>query len=153
MGVSIEAQTDLDSKYSKAVRKVLDLFTDRLLSPWLWNDFLFQFTPTGMEQRKTIQYLHDFTKTVIQRKKKEIMDQMAKDKNNLNATMSQLGSKRVLAFLDNLLTQNINDPNSLTDEDIRSEVDTFMSAGQDTSSATVQFALQLIGHYPDVQVL
>lgn len=152
MGVSIEAQTDLDSKYSKAVRKVLDLFTDRLLSPWLWNNFLFQFTPTGMEQRKTIQYLHDFTKTVIQRKKKEIMDQMAKNETNLNATMTQLGNKRVLAFLDNLLTQNINDPNSLTDEDIRSEVDTFMSAGQDTSSATVQFALQLIGHNPEVQV-
>ena len=61
MGVSIEAQTDPESKYSKAVRKVLDLFTLRFLSPWLWSDYVFPFTPTGWEQRKTIRFLNDFT--------------------------------------------------------------------------------------------
>ena len=70
----------------------------------------------------------------------------------IEETMNDIGTKRVLAFLDNLLTQNIKNPESFTEKDVRAEVDTFMSAGQDTSSATTQFALQLIGHYPDVQV-
>lgn len=152
MGVDIHAQTDPESKYSKAVRKVLDLFTIRLLSPWLWNDYIFELSPTGWEQRKTIKFLHNFTETVIRKKKQEITDRMAKNGGtDLARAMDEIGNKRVLAFLDNLLTQNIHDPNSLSDEDIRSEVDTFMSAGQDTSSATIQFALQLIGHHPDVQ--
>lgn len=151
MGVNINAQTDPESKYSKAVRKVLDLFTLRFLSPWLWNDLIFQMTPTGIEQRKTIKFLHNFTVTVIKQKKKEILDKMRTGGADLEATMNDIGTKRVLAFLDNLLTQNIKDPNSLSDEDIRSEVDTFMSAGQDTSSATIQFALQLIGNHPEVQ--
>lgn len=151
MGVSINAQTDPESKYSKAVRKVLDLFTIRFLSPWLWNDYIFQLSPTGMDQRRTIRFLHDFTISVIKKKKKEIIDSMKSGGTDLAATMNELGTKRVLAFLDSLLTQSINDPNSLSDEDIRSEVDTFMSAGQDTSSATIQFALQLIGNHPEVQ--
>lgn len=152
MGVSINAQTDPESKYSRAVRKVLDLFTLRFLSPWLWNDTIFQLSPTGMEQRRTIRFLHDFTTSVIKRRTKEITDKMSCDGTALEATMSELGTKRVLAFLDSLLTQRIKDPASLSDEDIRSEVDTFMSAGQDTSSATIQFALQLIGNHPEVQV-
>lgn len=151
MGVNINAQTDPESKYSKAVRKVLDLFTLRFLSPWQWNDAIFQMTPTGREQGQTIQFLHDFTVSVIKQKKKEILDKMKSGGTDLAATMNDIGSKRVLAFLDNLLTQNINDPSSLSDEDIRSEVDTFMAAGQDTSSATIQFALQLIGNHPKVQ--
>lgn len=153
MGVSIEAQTDPESKYSKAVRKVLDLFTLRFLSPWLWNSVVFALSPTGIEQRRTIRYLHEFTKSVIRRKKQEIMDRLAASgADDLQQTMSDIGTKRVLAFLDNLLTQNLKEPGSLSDEDIRAEVDTFMSAGQDTSSATIQFALQLIGHHPLVQV-
>ncbi|CAG2172884.1 unnamed protein product [Oppiella nova] len=156
MGVSIDAQTDPESKYSKAVRKVLDLFTVRFLSPWLWNDTLFQLTPTGFEQRKTIKYLHDFTDAVIKRKKAEIIQRLKGNGGsasgaNIDETMNDIGTKRVLAFLDNLLTQNIKNPEQFTERDIRAEVDTFMSAGQDTSSATTQFALQLIGHYPDVQ--
>jgi cytochrome P450 len=71
----------------------------------------------------------------------------------IEETMNDIGTKRVLAFLDNLLTQNIKDPQHFTEYDVRAEVDTFMSAGQDTSSATVQFSLQLIGHYPEVQVI
>lgn len=65
MGVSIDAQTDPESKYSKAVRKVLDLFTLRFLNPLLWNEYIFSITPTGFEQRKTIKFLHDFTDGVI----------------------------------------------------------------------------------------
>lgn len=125
MGVNINAQTDPDSKYSKAVRKVLDLFTLRFLSPWQWNDIIFQMTPTGMEQRRTIKFLHNFTVSVIKQKKKEILDKMKSGGTDLKATMSDIGTKRVLAFLDNLLTQNINDPNSLSDEDIRSEGELF----------------------------
>ncbi|KPM09401.1 cytochrome P450-like protein 21 [Sarcoptes scabiei] len=156
MGVQIEAQIDPESRYSKAVRKVLDLFTERFLSPWLWNDWIFSWSPTAKKQAETIDFLHRFTRTIIQRRKKEFNERLQASNGDLddligNDNNDDGTNKRVLAFLDSLLMQNFKDPGSWTDEDIRSEVDTFMSAGQDTSSATVQFALQLIGHHPEVQ--
>lgn len=143
MGVKISAQTDPNSSYPKAVRKVLDLFTLRFLSPWQWNNLLFQLTPSGFEQRRLIRFLHKFTTTVIKRKREKMISET-----NPIAEEPVDGNKKVLAFLDILLTQE----SEFSDEDIRSEVDTFMSAGQDTSSATIQFALQLIGNHPEVQV-
>ena len=146
MGVSIEAQTDLDSTYHKAVQTVLELFTLRVLSPWLWNDYLFRLRPTGFKQRRTIKYLHNFTNKVIKRRKQE----MVQSSNQIKSSSAD-SNKNVLAFLDNLLTVNMQQPEMLSLEDVRAEVDTFMSAGQETTSATLQFALQLIGHHPKVQ--
>ena len=120
----------------------MNLFTFRFLTPWLWNDYLFQMTSYGMDQRRIIKYLHGFTNSVINRKKQE----MAQGK--FNSTKS----KKVLAFLDNLLTQQkMQHGATFSEEDIRAEVDTFMGAGHETTSATVQFALLLIGHHPEIQ--
>ncbi|KAG8235468.1 hypothetical protein J437_LFUL014098 [Ladona fulva] len=54
------------------------------------------------------------------------------------------------ALLD-LLLETAENGESLTDEDIREEVDTFMFAGHDTISSCFSWTLYLLGHHPDVQ--
>ena len=79
---------------------------------------------------------------------------MEENKENcIESTVSEIGCKRRLAFLDSLLIHHISNPNEFTELDIRQEVDTFMFEGHDTTSAAIEFALLLIGHDPDVQVL
>lgn len=56
-----------------------------------------------------------------------------------------------MAFLDLLL--ECSDDAKLSDEDIREEVDTFMSEGHATTAAAVNWALFLLGHHPEIQVV
>lgn len=58
-------------------------------------------------------------------------------------------SKRKMNFLDILL--NSEESNSLTSEDIRQEVDTFMFAGHDTTTTSVSWACWNLAHNPDIQ--
>ncbi|GIX93066.1 probable cytochrome P450 4d20 [Caerostris darwini] len=59
-------------------------------------------------------------------------------------------SRRPKCLLDVLLKLHIED--QVLDEDgVGQEVDTFISAGHDSISVTVKWALYLIGLYPDVQ--
>ena len=37
----------------------------RQRSPWLWNDTLYDFLPSGREHKKCLKVLHDFTNKVI----------------------------------------------------------------------------------------
>ncbi|GLH04909.1 Cytochrome P450 4c3 [Gryllus bimaculatus] len=57
--------------------------------------------------------------------------------------------RRRVAFLDLLLLAARD--GSLSDADIREEVDTFMFEGQDTTEAALSFAIYLLASHPDVQ--
>ncbi|CAG2179943.1 unnamed protein product, partial [Oppiella nova] len=59
------------------------------------------------------------------------------------------GKKR-LAFLDLLLHQHLV-ANTLTLEDLREEVDTFMFAGHDTTAQAISWTLYMLGLHPDIQ--
>ncbi|GFG33543.1 hypothetical protein Cfor_01031 [Coptotermes formosanus] len=61
-----------------------------------------------------------------------------------------IGKKKRMAFLD-MLVEAAEDGAKLTDEEIREEVDTFMFAGHDTTSAAICWTLFLLGLHPDVQ--
>lgn len=58
--------------------------------------------------------------------------------------------KRRLAFLDLLLHQHLVNE-TLTLEDVREEVDTFMFAGHDTTAMAISWTLYMLGLYQDVQ--
>ena len=78
-------------------------------------DFLFQFTPTYKRQQKLIAKLHNFTESVIKARRKEL----------LNNTCQNMDSKKKKALLDLLLTATV-EGKSLSDVEIREEIDTFM---------------------------
>ncbi|RXG57808.1 cytochrome P450 4V2 [Armadillidium vulgare] len=55
-----------------------------------------------------------------------------------------------MSFLD-LLLEYSEDHEILSDEDIREEVDTFMFEGHDTTAASVNWTLYLLGQHPEIQ--
>lgn len=56
------------------------------------------------------------------------------------------------SFIDILFSLLDDNPDQMTDLDIREEVDTFLFEGHDTSSISIAMTLVLLGIYTDVQV-
>ena len=87
----------------------------------------------GHTYEKHLKVVTDFTKTVISEK--------------LAEAEGERGGKK--AFLDMLV--ELSRDGSLSYEDIREEVDTFMFEGHDTTSASMGWTLWCLAHNPDCQ--
>ncbi|XP_023225516.1 cytochrome P450 4C1-like isoform X2 [Centruroides sculpturatus] len=150
MGVEINAQQNEESEYVKSIGKIQELIFRRMMYPWLWSDFVFNLTTSGREFNRLVNIVHNFTRKVITEKKK-IFQQTAyeveiqSEKENI-----YFKSKKRMAFLDLLLYYHFKEK-SLTEVDIREEVDTFMFAGQDTTASAINWALYNLGLYQDIQ--
>nr|KAF6427353.1 cytochrome P450 family 4 subfamily V member 2 [Rousettus aegyptiacus] len=148
MGKNIDAQNNNDSKYVHAVCSLSDTIHQRMKSPWLWFDFSFLMFKKGWEHRRSLQIVHNFTKTVIADRTNEIKkteEFKSEDKN------TSLSKKKRRAFLDLLLSVTDDEGNKLNHNDIQEEVDTFMFEGHDTTAAAINWSLYLLGSYPEVQ--
>ncbi|XP_042897914.1 cytochrome P450 4c3-like [Parasteatoda tepidariorum] len=146
MGIKIEAQRK-DSKYLEALKVASEQFSDRIMKPWVWTDFLYYLTPEGRNYKKNVAAMLQFTSTVIRDRKKEMLSKSYVDVSN----DEDLGeNKKRKAFLDLLLDVHIKE-NMLSERDIREEVDTFMFAGHDTTAMGISWALYNIGLRQDIQ--
>nr|ATW72313.1 cytochrome p450 CYP4V38 [Brachionus calyciflorus] len=137
MGQNVNAQHDQLSEYVRSVARISELVTNRFYDPSEWIEFIYLRTQKGKEYKKCLKALHDFTKKVILERDADLDD-------------TELMSKKRIAFLDLLLKAKREDP-SISFEDIREEVDTFMFEGHDTTAAAASWACQLIGSHPEVQ--
>ncbi|XP_022249547.1 cytochrome P450 4c3-like isoform X2 [Limulus polyphemus] len=150
MGIQIHAQKNIESPYVQAIYEVAEMFMARLIRPWLWPGLLFALSPYGRRFHKSLKELHDFTRKVILNRKVHILNAQKTNEDDF-APDNGIGSlKRPQAFLDLLINHHLNDP-SLTLEDIREEVDTFMFEGHDTTAMGISWTLYLIGLNPAVQ--
>jgi len=126
-------------QFVEAVNKFGKLFSTKTYSPWLHSDFIWSLTSYGRESARCVKIMHKFTRSLIKKRKQEIL--------NKGIEVSQ---KR-LALLDLLLKLHLEDPTAITEEQIREEVDTFVFAAHDTTGIAINTSLFEIGHHPDVQ--
>ncbi|XP_015423728.1 PREDICTED: cytochrome P450 4V2 [Myotis davidii] len=83
---------------------------------------------------------------------KERANEMKRDEEGKSDDKGTTLSKRKRkAFLDLLLNVMDDEGNKLSHEAIREEVDTFMFEGHDTTASGINWALYLLGCYPEVQ--
>ena len=148
MGCSINAQTDQESEYLKAVGRISTLVTQRIYKPWLPILAKFHLTKESKEFDQCIRVLHGFTRTIIHQRRNQ--HSIRKCEVDINGNQDQIGQKQRFAFLDHLLEIS-NCGEHLSDEDIREEVDTFMLGGHDTTATAISWALYLIGRDSEVQ--
>jgi len=152
MGISVNAQIETDSQYIMAVESIIYLIIKRTYSLWsLLPDWMYMLmSADGQHFRKDVTLLHNFTKTVIQHKKRRIYeeDDTSEDVNG----SSYVGTRKKRAFLD-LLLLAAKEGADLSDENIQNEVDTFMAAGSDTTSTTVAMFLYCMAVNPQYQKL
>lgn len=128
--------------YRKKVLRMGDFFLERLFKPWLHLNFIYERTKTGFDEKVVVQGLHRFSETVIRRRK-----MMHKD----IADGRDIFYKKKMALLDMLIKEQQNGKVSLTDQDIREEVDTFMFEGHDTASSIIELMLLMLANHPDIQ--
>ena len=112
----------------------------RFSNLFLFNDFICNLTNTGNQQRKALKVLNDFTAKLF---KKKI--------NSQKSIIEDINHKRKRPFLDILVSFKTEDGKKLSVRDIQEEVNNFMFAGHDTSAATLNWAIYLLGRYPDKQ--
>ncbi|XP_058448074.1 cytochrome P450 4d2-like isoform X2 [Malaya genurostris] len=146
MGTAINAQTDAESKYVKAVTELSYLLAGRFVKVWQRSDFLFNLSPDKRRQDKVIKVLHNFTANIIRSRRQELI---AHGEAGIIGDDS-IGSKKKMAFLDVLLQATV-DGRPLTDKEIQEEVDTFTFEGHDTTTIAISFTLLLLARHQDVQ--
>ncbi|KAK7870826.1 hypothetical protein R5R35_014415 [Gryllus longicercus] len=130
------------------VNRIIIITARRALQPWLHLDFIFYMTTAGRRYKKCLEVLHGTTDRVIMERRKELL-KMGEDLGYSGIDIDDIGRRRRVAFLDLLLLAARD--GSLSDSDIREEVDTFMYAGHDTTEAAISFALSHLPSHPDVQ--
>ncbi|XP_046668651.1 LOW QUALITY PROTEIN: cytochrome P450 4c3-like [Homalodisca vitripennis] len=149
MGHQVQAQSNSDSEYVRAVYEIGSIVQTRQAKLWLQPDWLFRMSSLHKRHQNCINILHSFSNKVITDRKAEISKNKSQGE-QLFDEKEDLGGKKRLAFLD-LLIEASQDGKVLSDEDIREEVDTFMFEGHDTTSAGISWLLFLLGWHPDIQ--
>uniref|UniRef100_A0A131XVF7 Putative cytochrome p450 4w1 n=1 Tax=Ixodes ricinus TaxID=34613 RepID=A0A131XVF7_IXORI len=152
MGKALNAQNNEDLAYVKALIQLGELFLERMITPFADYEGFFRMTAMGKQYNHCLGVLHAFTREVIAERKKDMMATI--DTGSIVGDEDEDRSnhkKKKMPFLDLLLLEHFKDPENITEEDMREEVDTFMFAGHDTTAMGISWALFLIGHSPAAQ--
>ncbi|KAK3084346.1 hypothetical protein FSP39_011928 [Pinctada imbricata] len=140
--LSFETNVQREGKnhpYVHAVKRLSQLLLQRVFTPWFHRDFFYYLSPSGREYAKLTDYVHDFADEIIKSRRLTL----EKDPSRLN--------KRRLDFIDILLAARDSDGEGLSDKEIRSEVDTFLFAGHDTTASALSWIIYCLGRYQDDQ--
>ncbi|XP_055978217.1 cytochrome P450 4A6-like isoform X1 [Sorex fumeus] len=136
-------QTDRKSlSYTQAIEDLKHLFFSRVRNFFHQNDFIYSLTPAGRSYAKACQLAHEHTDRVIQQRKMHLQDE---------GELEKIRKKRHLDFLDILLFAKLEDGSSLSDKDLRAEVDTFMFEGHDTTASGISWILYALATHPEHQ--
>lgn len=131
MGVKADEDKSL---YSHSLDGYFEIFTKRLISPWLWFESTFNLTPDGKKYREYINNMWSFTEKAIQRR---LSEKEREEKLGLESAKRNI-------ILDMIL-------DSFLRSEVRNEIDTLVVAGHDTTGMAVFFTLFLLAHHPDIQ--
>jgi len=96
-------------------------------------------------KKRNLEILHGFTSKVIQERKADLLERKRNSLDEDEGNGHQNKRKKPKAFMDLLLEHQYDNPNEISDTEIREETDTIMFAGHDTTSASVSWTLYLLG--------
>ncbi|GIY13485.1 cytochrome P450 4V2 [Caerostris darwini] len=139
MGAKIGALQNEAEEYVFSLHRLVDVAMSRIWKFWLWPEFIFHCSKIYRENLQYLSVAHGFSRRIIKERKLRYMKgEMGND------------SRRPKCLLDVLLKLHLEDQ-VLDEEGVRQEVDTFISAGHETTAIAVKWTLFLIGLYPEVQ--
>ncbi|NXA15883.1 CP4FN protein, partial [Sapayoa aenigma] len=132
------------SEYIKAILELSSLVVRRQLHPLLHPTWLYRLSPDGRRFARACATVHGFTADVVQHRRQ---------------ALSRLGHQawleghrgRSMDFIDLLLLAKDEDGNTLSDEDIAAEADTFMFEGHDTTASGLAWLFYNLAGHPEYQ--
>ncbi|XP_055258182.1 cytochrome P450 4A24-like [Moschus berezovskii] len=136
-------QTDRNAQsYTQAIKDISHLIYSRLRNGFHQNDLIYRLTPEGHRSHQACHIAHQHTDAVIKERKARLQKE---------GELEKVRSKRHLDFLDILLFARMENGSSLSDEDFRAEVDTFMFEGHDTTASGISWILYALASHPEHQ--
>lgn len=135
-------------KYSTAVSEISHFIVNRFRNPKYMFDAVYKRSEDGKAFQKVLDYVHNHADQIIAKRKEELkdvsIDDVARDK--------RPSGRALFDFLDIcLLSRDENGNQALTDEEIRSQCDTFLFAGHDTTSTALSFITYHLSRNPECQ--
>lgn len=128
--------------YIRAVYDASDEVLNRMMNPLLHSDIIYKMTAGAKRYSEVCTVTQAKAKEVIRERRAALQDSVEQEK---------LKEKRYLDFLDILLAARDEKGNALTEEEITSEVMTFMFAGHDTTASALSWTLYNLARFPEHQ--
>ncbi|KAH8277810.1 hypothetical protein KR018_007649, partial [Drosophila ironensis] len=150
MGTKVNSVEGEPSDIVEAIAVLCQIITARVLSPLKRMDWFFRWTSMYWEQKQALTTLRrDLSKIIHNRR--QLLETYSP---TLNAPESEElpGKRPKMAFLDNLLTANV-EGKPLSFEEIFEEVSTFMFEGHDTTAMGIIFSIFCLAWTPRAQKL
>ncbi|XP_067011526.2 cytochrome P450 4C1 [Anabrus simplex] len=146
LGVTLNAQDYRDAQFIlRTVHKMMHLLFKRAVRPWLIFDGLYNLTEMGKEQKKGETLLRALGDIVIFIKM-EAYRAMKSSK-----AMYEEWEKKKSTFMDHMISTAESEGTTLTEKQLRDEVNTIMMAGQETTASNLCFIFMLLGMFPKHQ--
>ncbi|XP_041971591.1 cytochrome P450 4C1-like isoform X2 [Aricia agestis] len=148
MGTNLRAEkTKKGVAYKTAIYDLAKYIIYRFSTVYLYSDFVFNMTWLGKSQKKYLNIVHDFTTSIIEKRKEAIK---ANEVGTIEDNEDEyLVKKKRAAMLDLLIAKQ--NEGLIDDVGIQEEVDTFMFEGHDTTAVCLTYTLLLLANHPDVQ--
>ncbi|KAJ8715557.1 hypothetical protein PYW07_010039 [Mythimna separata] len=144
-GITAEEDKDFNNLYMAAVDQILNIIALRFSNVWLQSELVYSFTRLKKKQDEVIKVLNAMSTAVIKRKK-ELMKSVPRSEWEEQRKRSGIKCK---ALMDLLL--ELSEENTLTDKEIREEVDTAIVASYDTTSCLLAYIMMMLGTHPEAQ--
>ncbi|KAG5214721.1 hypothetical protein JEQ12_000297 [Ovis aries] len=128
--------------YIQAIKNLNSMLFSRLRNVFYQNDLIYRLTREGHWNHQACQLAHQYTDAVIKERKANLQKE---------GELEKVRSRRHLDFLDILLFARMENGSSLSDEDLRAEVDTFMFGGHDTTASGISWILYALASHPEHQ--
>uniref|UniRef100_A0A8C6IE30 Cytochrome P450, family 4, subfamily a, polypeptide 10 n=1 Tax=Mus spicilegus TaxID=10103 RepID=A0A8C6IE30_MUSSI len=128
--------------YLQAIGDLNNLFHSRVRNIFHQNDTIYKLSSNGHLAKQACQLAHDHTDGVIKLRKDQLQDE---------GELEKIKKKRRLDFLDILLFARMENGDSMSDKDLRAEVDTFMFEGHDTTASGVSWIFYALATHPEHQ--
>ncbi|XP_011701778.1 PREDICTED: cytochrome P450 4C1-like isoform X2 [Wasmannia auropunctata] len=140
--LGIEMKTDIRDKCLTNIERYRDIMKHRFYSTWinpfLYFDFIFNFTTLGREQQKIVKSMHSFINKITQQQL-QLNKLHEAETNTINKT-----------FLDKLM--EIFRKNNFTEKLIRDNIITLIVSASDTIGTTLHFVVFMLANFPEIQV-
>ncbi|RWS03819.1 P450 CYP319A1-like protein, partial [Dinothrombium tinctorium] len=175
MGIDAKSERLLCKRYAEATELCVLSLYERVYKPWIWlNCLYFRLTREGKRVKQAVDFVHNFADTVIAKREQKLLQTKAKaataerivehaisngklherttnEEQNGNGFCFEARQRKRKPFLDNLLELHYANSNLFTKQNIRDEVNTFLTAGHHTTSIALTFTVYLLGLHPKIQ--
>ncbi|KAJ8721675.1 hypothetical protein PYW07_002450 [Mythimna separata] len=131
------------NSYIQSIHKIGECVVKRLIKPWFLVDFIYGLSFTARQERAVLPDLHNFTKNIIERRRRK------RNRNTATGIQENNVNEVKATMLDILLDEEAK--GTINDKGIREEVDTFLFEGHDTTATALAFMMMRIANEPDIQ--